>query len=56
VAVEITMADGSQFVTPASEEAETLTKKFERRGFVAVETRDETVYINTAHVTLIRDI
>ena len=56
MAAEITMADGTRYVTPAETDAESLTKKFERRSFVAVELEAETIYINPAHVAVIRDI
>lgn len=56
MAAEITMADGSRFLTPAATDAESLTKKFERRSFVAVELEAETIYINPAHVAVIRDV
>jgi hypothetical protein len=56
VATEITMADGTHFVATGETDAESMTKKFERRGFVAVELETETIYINPVHVAVIRDV
>ena len=56
VSVKIKMTDGTQIVANGSATGATLTKAFERRGFVEVMSDEGIVYINPAHVAYIRDV